>query len=178
LRSSLIGAGNFHAQYRQSGDANHPVTMHPGGLFEHNLIEARGRGHVVGCTYSLTAAVAGGWESLRESLRMNLDGDKNIVLDDGARPSDSADHLNAHSYSWSGRPYALVGDNFTGRFSRYRWFLEGPPSFQQDMEVNLGIRCELVSKLIAHSVGYWYQAEPHKKFPPLPAVEDRVPRLA
>ena len=177
LPNLLAGVGNFHAQYRQSGDPKLPVALHAGGPLEHKMIQARGQGHVVGYTYSLTATISGAWISLRESLRFSLDGDKNILLDDGARPSDSADHLNAHSYSWSGRPYAMVGDNFMGRFSRYRWFLDGPPSFQQELELNLAVRCDLVSNLIAHSVGYWYQVEPHQKFPSLPAAEDRVPSL-
>ena len=28
-----------------------------------------------------------------------------------------------------------------------------------------------------YSVAYWYQTEPHAAFPPLPAVEERVPKL-
>jgi Protein of unknown function (DUF2961) len=177
LPNFLTGVGNFHAQYRQSGAPKLPVALHAGGLLEHQMMQAQGRGHVVGCTYSLIATISGEWEWLRESLRFNLDGDKNTFLDDGVRPSDSAEHLNVHSYSWCGRPYAMVGGNFMGRFSRYRWFLDGPPSFQQEMELNLAVSCELVSNWIAHSVGYWYQVEPHQKFPSLPAAEDRVPRL-
>jgi Protein of unknown function (DUF2961) len=177
LPNPLNEVGSFHAQYRQSGNPKLPVALHAGSPLEHEMIQARGRGHLVGYAYSLIATVSGAWASLRESLRLNLDGDKNILLDDGARPYDSADHLNAHCFSWSGRPYAKVGDFFMGRFSRYRWFLDGPPTFQQELELDLAVKCELGSNLVAHSVGYWYQVEPHQKFPSLPAAENRVPRL-
>ena len=28
-----------------------------------------------------------------------------------------------------------------------------------------------------YSVAYWYQAEPHMPFPPLPSMDDRIPTL-
>lgn len=177
LPKPLTGAGKFHAQYRQSGNPSQPIVARGKNLIQHPVLTAQGRGHIVGCTYSLIATLAGSWQSLRESLQLNLDGSKGILLDDGSWISDSAEHLDAHSYSWSGRPSAMIGDNFMGRASRYRWFLEGPPSFQEQGELDLGIHSELASNFIVHSVGYWYQMEPHRKFPPLPAPADRIPEL-
>ena len=69
----------------------------------------------------------------------------------------------------------MFGDNFFGRFSRYRWFLEGPPSFRRVLESR--IRHDSISDLTIYSVGYWYQKEPHKKFPPFPPATDRIPPL-
>jgi hypothetical protein len=71
----------------------------------------------------------------------------------------------------------MFGDNFFGRFVRYRWFLEGPPSFRRTLESSLRIRHDSISHLTIYGVGYWYQKEPHKKFPSFPPAQDRIPPL-
>ena len=67
------------------------------------------------------------------------------------------------------------GDNFFGQFSRYSWFLKGPPSFRPTLESKVRIRHDSISDLTICSVGNWYQTEPHKKFPPFPPARDRIP---
>ena len=57
----------------------------------------------------------------------------------------------------------------------YRWHLTDPVRFEKDLKVTIqalgwqaGGRYLPLEDDIA-SVGYWYQKEPHKKFPKLPA---------
>jgi hypothetical protein len=176
LPDPLKGMGTLHAQYRQSGDANHPIAKRENGSLEHLALRAQGRGHLVGCTYSVIANVEGNWKSLREAWHFNQDGDRSVLIDDGIRAVDGAEHLRKHSYDLSGRPYVLLDDLFLGQFCRYRWFLEAPPTFQREFELNLVFQPELDANLRTRSVCYWYQTEPHTKFPTFPAVEDRMLR--
>ena len=177
LPQALRGVGYFHSQYRQSGDHSNPIKKREDGSLEHTIVQAERAGHFVGFVFSLMAAVAGSWDSVHEVLALNLDGQNEGVLDDGARASDGPEHLNPHAYDLSGRPYVMIGDDFAGRYSRYRWFLEGPPSFKRTLESSIGIRHEAISDLRIYSVGYWYQKEPHKTFPPFPLAQDRIPPL-
>ncbi len=60
------------------------------------------------------------------------------------------------------------------RFSLYRWHIMDPVRFEQDLKVTmqaLGWQSEgryLPLKDDLSSVAFWYQAEPHESFPPLP----------
>ena len=61
------------------------------------------------------------------------------------------------------------------RFGLYRWHIADPVRFEKDLKVTIqalgwqsGGRYLPLEDDIA-SVGYWYQKEPHKKFPKLPA---------
>jgi hypothetical protein len=63
------------------------------------------------------------------------------------------------------------------RFGLYRWHITDPVRFKKDLKVTiqaLGWQangCYLPLKDDMASVAYWYQAEPHAKFPPLPSKE-------
>jgi hypothetical protein len=66
------------------------------------------------------------------------------------------------------------------RFGLYRWHIVDPVRFKEDLKVTIqalgwqsGGRYLPLEDDIA-SVAYWYQAEPHAKFPPLPAKEALV----
>jgi len=64
------------------------------------------------------------------------------------------------------------------RFGLYRWHIVDPVRFTKDLKVTIqalgwqsGGRYLPLEDDIA-SVAYWYQAEPHAKFPPLPAKDE------
>ena len=66
------------------------------------------------------------------------------------------------------------------RFGLYRWHIPDPIRFEKDLRVTMqalgwkpGGRYLPLEDDIA-SVAYWYQTEPHAKFPPLPAAADLV----
>lgn len=65
------------------------------------------------------------------------------------------------------------------RFDMYRWHITDPVRFEKDLKVtiqalgwNVGENrtYKLLQEEIA-SVAFWYQAEPHAKYPILPARE-------
>jgi hypothetical protein len=64
------------------------------------------------------------------------------------------------------------------RFSLYRWHITDPIRFEKDLKVTIqalgwqsGGRYLPLQDDIA-SVAFWYQTEPHRKFPPLPARDE------
>ena len=66
------------------------------------------------------------------------------------------------------------------RFGLYRWHIVDPVRFQKDLKVTIqalgwqsGGRYLPLEDDIA-SVAYWYQAEPHAKFPALPGKDALV----
>ncbi len=64
------------------------------------------------------------------------------------------------------------------RFGLYRWHIAEPVRFQKDLKVTmqaLGWQSEgryLPLQDDIASVAYWYQTEPHAKFPPLPSKDE------
>ena len=64
------------------------------------------------------------------------------------------------------------------RFGMYRWHIKDPVRFQKDLRVtvqDLGWRSGgryLKQKSDISSVAFWYQAEPHQPFPPLPSRDE------
>lgn len=67
------------------------------------------------------------------------------------------------------------GPNWTEPVTLYRWHIEDPVIFHKQIRVTIehghaNRRSDDIS-----SVAFWYQSEPHQSFPPLPAVEDRLP---
>jgi len=64
------------------------------------------------------------------------------------------------------------------RFKMYRWHITDPIRFEKDLKVTmqaLGWRSKkryLPLKDDISSVAFWYQTEPHKKFPALPGKDE------
>jgi hypothetical protein len=70
---------------------------------------------------------------------------------------------------------AAGGPNWTEPVTLYRWHIEDPVIFQKRIRVTIehghaNRRSDDIS-----SVAFWYQAEPHKPFGPLPSAKDRLP---
>lgn len=68
------------------------------------------------------------------------------------------------------------GPNWSGKSSYYRFHIEDPIHFRQSIKVTIehGHNNHRADDL--SSTAYWYQLEPHKPFPPLLPVADRLPR--
>lgn len=68
------------------------------------------------------------------------------------------------------------GPNWSGKSSYYRFHIEDPIHFRKSIKVTIehGHNNNRADDL--SSTAYWYQLEPHKPFPPLPPVSDRLPR--
>ncbi|MDX8480284.1 DUF2961 domain-containing protein [Mesorhizobium sp. VK24D] len=70
---------------------------------------------------------------------------------------------------------AAGGPNWSEPVTLYRWHIEDPVIFRERIRVSIehghaNRRSDDIS-----SVAFWYQAEPHKPFAPLPAVAERIP---
>jgi hypothetical protein len=91
---------------------------------------------------------------------------------------DGKRHYTPFSTPYTGLAQVLPPDKHEEpgqRFGLYRWHIADPVRFAKDLKVTIqalgwqeGGRYLPLEDDIA-SVGYWYQKEPHKQFPKLPA---------
>jgi Protein of unknown function (DUF2961) len=181
----------FHAQYRQAApavgwtnqwEANDaaPVIAKKNLNGESNYVwmEAKGQGHFVGVTMSVLQNQDGWWG----------EGDDMFFVDGEKQPSingtgsedyflgawDFGDH--PFSYSLFGAP--VKGTEFAGsRSSVYRFHLDSPITFKKSLRATIEHGHANHRSDNFFSVAYWYQNEPHAAFPPLPSVEQRIPRI-
>ncbi len=177
-------AAYFHAQFRR-------VRKLPAKSVYTILDGVRGRGQYVG-TYMAWEVHSPGWWGEGE-IKFYLDGDGEFPTICGTGTEDyfcgSYDFEDqvTHRYvqfstPYSGLPQVLppdrIYDALGQRFGLYRWHIVDPVRFAKDLKVTIqalgwqsGGRYLPLEDDIA-SVAYWYQAEPHAKFPPLPGKED------
>ena len=157
----------YHARYRQE------MPCLPGRNYL--LLEAEGRGHYVGCTLSVLQRTAGWWG----------EGDDMIFVDGEETPSlhgtGSEDYF---SDAWGMRPdenpfygCPLQEEDFEAgsKATVFRFHIPDPVPFSKSIAVTIehghaNDRADFFS-----SVAYWYQTEPHRPFPPLPAADKRLP---
>ena len=182
----------FHAQYRQASPAhglNHKWKSNDDPLADNqkNLdgrdnyvwMEARGRGHYVGVTMSILENQDDWWG----------EGDDMFFVDGAATPSingtGSEDYfLGAFGFGNTPFSYDLFGAPLKGaqvagsRTSVYRFHLDSPIPFTTSFRATIEHGHANVRSDNYFSVAYWYQAEPHAVFPPLPPLSERLPRLS
>jgi len=176
-------AAYFHAQYRRE----HPTKYKQ----DYTILEGvKGKGHYVG-TFMLWQSNSRGWWGEGE-IKFFMDGDKKFPTIIG---TGTEDYFNG-SYAFHGvndegervykdytTPYAGFAvvhpdehqlDLAQTRFKMYRWHITDPIRFEEDMKVTiqaLGWRSGgryLPLQDDISSVAFWYQTEPHGKFPELP----------
>jgi hypothetical protein len=190
----------FHAQYRQAaptrgwtsewnlnGDDLVDDKPNPDGKDNYVILEAEGRGHFVGVTHSIQQNQGDWWG----------EGDDMIFIDSEPLPSiigtGSEDYyLGAWCYGGCGinpfggtRPtfaYARYGNPMNGGDDRgakwmvYRFHTDSPIAFRKDIKVTIEHGHANHRSDNFFTTAYWYQTEPHRAFPPLPAVSERIPR--
>ena len=182
LTSVPADEGYFHAQFRR----NNPTTGHT-----YTLVDGiKGKGHYVG-TYMAFGANNNGWRGEGE-LKMYMDGHKDYATIVG---TGTEDYFNG-SYNFENKKtkqYEEYSTPFAGlhqvirpdgvyksqqRFGMYRWHILDPIRFENNLKVtvqDLGYRPGrpyLPQKSDISTVTYWYQTEPHVKFPTLPTVNE------
>lgn len=167
LESLRPDAPYFHAQYRQE----FPCT--PGKSYV--LLDAAGAGHYVGCNLSVLQRTMGWWG----------EGDDMIYVDGEDSPSlhgtGSEDYF---SDAWGMRESQslfygcpLQEEDFQAgsKATVYRFHLPDPVPFKKSIRVTIEHGHANDRSDYFSSVAYWYQTEPHDPFPPLPAVDRRLP---
>ncbi|OZB95382.1 glycoside hydrolase family 172 protein [Paenibacillus sp. XY044] len=144
------------------------------------ILDAVGRGHYIGCNFNV--------HNLRDTREWNWygEGDDMIFIDGEPWPptlhgTGMEDYFNT---AWCPQqevctPYHGItlggGPNWSGKISTYRYHILDPIMFDKSIKVTIehghnNHRSDDVS-----STAYWYQAEPHRPFPDLPKVEQRLP---
>ena len=181
----------FHAQYRQqtpnrgwtsdwtsNGDRLVNDRKNLDGEGNYVWLDARGRGHFVGVTMSVLQNQDGWWG----------EGDDMFFVDGEKLPSingtGSEDYFlgawgfGSHPFAYGLMGAPVKGDEFAGsRTSVYRFHLDSPIPFTKSLLATIEHGHANHRSDNFFSVAYWYQAEPHAPFPPLPPVEDRLPRI-
>lgn len=173
--------GYFHAQYRRSKpDANSLHTILDG---------VKGKGQYVG-TFMGVGVTNNGWWGEGE-IKFFMDGDKDYATIVGTGTEDyfcgsyNFENKRTHQYqefstAYAGLHQVLRPDGLYGsqqRFGMYRWHIMDPIRFDNELKVTIqdlgwksgGRYLPQHSDII--TVAYWYQTEPHQKFPKLPAVD-------
>ena len=175
----------FHAQFRRAN----PLPYKQ----DYTLVDGiRGKGHYVG-TYMAWGVNNNGWWGEGE-IKFFMDGDKKFptICGTGAEDyfcgsygfevtgSDGKKRYGEYTTPYAGMPQVIRPDgldNANTRFGLYRWHVMDPVRFDKDLRVTIqalgwrsGGRYLPLQDDIA-SVAYWYQAEPHAKFPKLPGKD-------
>ena len=181
----------FHAEYRQAqpnrgwtnnwisnGDPLVNNKTNLDGKDNYVWMEAKGHGQYVGVTMSVLQNQDGWWG----------EGDDMFFIDGAKTPSivgtGSEDYF-LGAWDFGGKPFSyqlygapIVGDELAGsRSSVYRFHLDSPIPFTQSFKATIEHGNANDRSDNYYSVAYWYQAEPHEPFPPLPPVEQRLPAL-
>ena len=176
----------FHAQWRRSDTVKSKEV--------HTLLDGiRGQGHYVG-TYLAWGVHNNDWWGEGE-IKFYLDGDTDWPTICGTGTEDyfggawgfeyPQGQYGPYSTPYLGFPQVIQPDGLhhsQQRFGLYRWHILDPIRFQQDLRVtiqDLGFRSPLEGKGRFYprrddiaSTAFWYQAEPHAPFPPLPGLDD------
>jgi len=182
------GSLYFHAQYRQAQpnhgwstdwyDNSDPKVNYRrdlDGKDNYVWLEAQGHGQFVGVTFSVLQNQDDWWG----------EGNDRFEVDD--RPAETGTggedyFLGAWAYGLPqifplhGSP--VVGHQVAGsRSSMYRFHLDSPMPFMKSFKASIEHGHANVRSDNFYSVAYWYQAEPHMAFPPLPEMNMRIPAL-
>ncbi len=181
----------FHAQFRQAQpnrgwtnnwqtnqDALVDKKQNKDGVDNYVWMEAKGHGQYVGVTMSVLQNQDMWWG----------EGDDMFFIDGAQSPSiagtGSEDYF-LGAWDFGGQPFSyqlygapVVGTELAGgRSSVYRFHLDSPIPFDKSFKATIEHGHANGRSDNFYSVAYWYQAEPHDAFPPLPPVEQRLPAL-
>lgn len=192
--------GRFHAQWRRvnptPGDADPAVRYenNPDVMREHWLranfgeknyviLEAEGKGHYVGCHLDIDCFS-------RQASDWYGEGDDMIFVDGETFPSihgtGTEDYFNTafcptqeyHAPYHGVIVYQGTEDwQWRGKNTLYRYHIEDPIFFEESIRVTVEHGHANAHTNDYSSTAYWYQTEPHKPFPPLLPVAERLPRL-
>lgn len=189
----------FHAQYRQetptdgwsndwkrNSDKHINTHQNEDGSGNYVIMEAEGKGHFLGVTHSIIQNQGDWWGEGDEMIY--IDGAKEAQIKGtgaedyylgawcyggcGINPFGNA--LPEFAYKQYGNP-VNGGDDRGAQWTVYRFHGESPVTFEKSIKMTIEHGHANHRSDNYYTVGYWYQTEPHKPFPKLPAVEERIP---
>ena len=173
--------GYFHAQWRKS-------TVNPANPDYTILDNVKGKGKYVGTFLSWTQLYSG-WFGEGE-VKFYLDGDEKFPTICGTGTEDyfcgsyGFPEIYTTAYVGNTLDNKNAADGGPRKWSLYRWHIMDPIFFNKDLRMTIQALGWYNGKPEGYrpladdiaSVAYWYQVEPHNKFPILPEVKDRWPR--
>jgi hypothetical protein len=178
----------FHAQYRQAqpnhgwatnwyanSDPQVNYRRNQDGKDNYVWCEVEGHGQFIGVTMSVFQNQDGWWGEGND--RFDIDGEAApSVIGTGSEDYflGAWDFGSSQSFPLHGSP--VVGPELAGsRSSVYRFHLDAPITFKKSFKASIEHGHANARSDNFYSVAYWYQNEPHMKFPALPEMSDRVP---
>jgi Protein of unknown function (DUF2961) len=181
----------FHAQYNQA-QPNHGWTSNwksnqdalvdnktnLDGKDNYVWMEAKGHGQYMGVTMSV----------LQNQDKWWGEGDDMFFIDGVKTPSivgTGTEDYFLGAWDFGGKPFSyqlygapVVGAEQAGsKSSVYRFHLDQPIPFDKSFKATIEHGNANHRSDNFYSVAYWYQAEPSGSLPPLPSVEQRLPKL-
>ncbi len=183
----------FHAQWRRENPTQHRVP--------YRILEAKGKGHFAGVHLFMQNAEQ--WFNLEQMKQRYqetgnflsmvfpemagmgiLEGWESIYVDGESTPSipgtGTEDYFNSGFYFNKG-PYSAphwgctVRSYLTSRCAAYRFHIVDPIPFEKSIVVDMDHGYTNQVQGDYSSVAYWYQEEPHARFPQLLSVDERLP---
>lgn len=150
------------------------------GNGNYTILEAEGKGHYIGCNMNI--------HNLRDTSKWDWpgEGDDMIFIDGESWPptlhgTGTEDYVNmawcpTQEYSSPYHGIILPGqNNWKGKITYYRYHIQDPVLFETSIRVTIEHGHNNHRSDDWSSTAYWYQTEPHRPFPPLANVQDRLP---
>ncbi|HZX62058.1 MAG TPA: glycoside hydrolase family 172 protein, partial [Bacteroidales bacterium] len=137
--------------------------------------KTKGRGHIVGVNMSI--------QSYNGTFGF-LDGDEKVFVDGEKKPSihgtGTEDYFSSGWYFNKGEyagPYngLVLKDDSLGRISAYRFHILDPIPFKKSINFTIEHGFNNTEVADYSSTVYWYQVEPHVKYPPMIRSGLRIP---
>jgi hypothetical protein len=180
--------GRFHAWWNREITGVHPQEgetewgviapqgKNPTDAHNYLFADLEGKGHFVGINYYVDNP-GPMWYGEGDDMWL-IDGEPwpgslhGTGTEDFFNSSWCPNELYSHPYFG----YARVPNKFgwMGRTHCYRFFLEDPIYFEKSLRASIEHGHDNALTLDLCTVAYWYQAEPHKRFAPLPPKEKRA----
>ena len=142
------------------------------------ILDAAGKGHYVGCVLSIHNLSNGWWG----------EGDDMIFIDGEKWPPSlhgtGTEDFFCNAWGMQDRRYLFSGaslfnknhHDWEGKWTVYRFHILDPIPFEKSIKITIEHGHANNRSDDYSSVAYWYQSEPHKKFPSILPVELRIPR--
>ncbi|HUI11407.1 MAG TPA: glycoside hydrolase family 172 protein [Bacteroidota bacterium] len=180
-----IGAFYYHIDYQKLRRPPGPAVARfhaswhrdiraPRGRY-FTLLEAEGRGHLVGVNLSMQS-YDGGLSFLEGDEMIWVDGERTPSI----RGTGTEDYFNSGWYFNHGEfaaPYhgLILKDDSLGRIAAYRFHVLDAIPFRKSIRalIEHGDRNTEVADYAC--TAYWYQVEPHRPFPPMLKASLRIP---
>ncbi len=169
--------GYFHAQWRRATTKR--------SFPQHTIVDGvKGEGRYVG-TFIAWAQLTDGWDGEGE-VKFYIDGDKQFPTICGTGTEDyfggSYGFPEVYTTAYVGNTLKREKGNGPRLWSLYRWHIMDAICFKRDLRATIQAlgwwpngRYQPLADDYA-SVAYWYQKEPHARFPPFPPLSARWSR--